>query len=249
MATLYIIATPVGNLADISERALSVLRGLSVLACEDTRRTGILLKHHGISRPGTVFSHHEHNETPAARRIVAFLEQGLDVGVCSNAGYPLISDPGYEAVGLALEAGHEIAVIPGASAIPLALIASGLPASSYVFKGFPPRRSGQRQRFLAEEVSHAHTLVIYESPYRVGRLLNEALEVLGDRRAAVCLELTKRFERVHRGWLQDLAAMLADRKIKGEAVVVIAGNHPKFVRRRLEDGGGAPESACGTRPA
>lgn len=237
MATLYIIATPIGNLDDVSRRALDALRQVPVLACEDTRRTGILLKHYDIPRPDTVFSHHEHNETGAATRILDCLDRGLDVGVCSNAGYPVISDPGYEAVGLALEAGHDVSVIPGPSAIPLALICSGLPASSYLFKGFPPRKSGQRLRFLEEESSHRHTLVIFESPYRVGRLLGEALEVLGDRRAAVCIELTKRFERVHRGWLSDLTPRFSEKKVKGEVVVVIAGNHPKF--SRVTPGSGA----------
>jgi 16S rRNA (cytidine1402-2'-O)-methyltransferase len=177
-----------------------------------------------------VFSHHEHNEDHAAAQILSHLEAGRDVAVCSNAGYPGLSDPGYTAVGLAVAAGHRIEVIPGASAIPAALLVSGLPTSSYTFKGFPPRRSGRRRVFLEQERDLPHTLVVYESPFRVAQLLAEALAVLGDRRAAVCLELTKQFERVHRGWLSELTQEFAGVRVRGEAVVVIAGNHPKFGR-------------------
>ena len=228
MSILYIVATPVGNLEDVSLRALRILGSVPVLACEDTRHTGLLLQHHGVPRPAVVFSYHEHNEDRAAERIVRCLDQGQDVAVCSNAGYPGISDPGYTAVRQAVAGGHEVQVIPGASAVPLALLVSGLPCSSYTFKGFPPRKSGRRRAFLEQEATLPHTLVIYESPFRLGRLLAEARSVLGDRRAAVCLELTKQFERVHRGWLSDLAEQFAGTRVKGEAVVVIAGNHPKL---------------------
>ena len=230
MSTLYLVATPIGNLEDISLRALRVLGEVPVLACEDTRRTGVLLQRHSIPRPGICFSHHEHNEARAAAQILAHLDAGRNVAVCSNAGYPSLSDPGYTAVSLALAAGHRIEAIPGASAIPLALLVSGLPTSSYTFKGFLPRKSGRRCAALAQERELPHTLVLYESPFRLGRLLAEALEVLGDRRAAVCLELTKQFERVHRGWLTALAPEFAEVRVKGEAVVVIAGSHPKFSR-------------------
>ncbi len=235
MATLYIVATPIGNLEDVSLRALRVLREVGVLACEDTRHTAILLQRHGLPRPAIVFSHHEHNERRAAEQILGHLDAGRDVAVCSNAGYPGISDPGYDAIALASAAGHRIEVIPGASAVPVALLASGLPTSSYTFKGFPPRKPGRRRAFLEQERELPHTLVIYESPYRLGRLLAEALEVLGDRRAAVCLELTKQFERVHRGWLSELAPQFAEGKVKGEVVVVVAGSHPKFSRDDEDD--------------
>ncbi|NMA45475.1 MAG: rRNA (cytidine-2'-O-)-methyltransferase, partial [Lentisphaerae bacterium] len=149
--------------------------------------------------------------------------------------YPVISDPGYPAVVAAIAAGHEVIAIPGASAVPLALISSGLPCSSYTFKGFPPRKAGRRRSFLAMDSDLPHTLVFYESPFRIGKLLADALEVYGDRQAAVCLELTKQFERVHRGTLATLAADFADRKVKGEAVVVIAGNKPKFIAGHEDD--------------
>jgi 16S rRNA (cytidine1402-2'-O)-methyltransferase len=236
MSTLYLVATPVGNLEDITLRALRVLGSVPVLACEDTRHTGILLQRHGLPRPGIVFSHHEHNEDRAAAQILSHLEAGRDVAVCSNAGYPGISDPGYSAVGLAVGAGHRIEVIPGASAVPLALLLSGLPTSSYTFKGFPPRRGGRRQAFLEQERDLPHTLVVYESPFRVSQLLGAALAALGDRRAAVCLELTKQFERVQRGWLSELAREFDGVRVRGEVVVVIAGNHPKFCRQASEEG-------------
>lgn len=240
MSTLYVVATPIGNLEDISLRALRVLGEVPVLACEDTRRTGVLLQRHSIRRPGICFSHHEHNESRAAAQILAHLDAGRDVAVCSNAGYPGLSDPGYNAVTLALGAGHRIEAIPGASAIPLALLVSGLPTSSYTFKGFLPRKSGRRCAALAQERDLPHTLVLYESPFRIGRLLAEALAVLGDRRAAVCLELTKQFERVHRGWLTALAEEFAGVRVKGEAVVVIAGCHPKFSRAGTAERGPGP---------
>ena len=229
MGCLFIIATPIGNLQDMTPRAMTTLRELDVLACEDTRHTGQLLTLLDIPRPPVVVSNHEHNERHMAAKIVSWLDEGKKVGICSDAGYPVISDPGYPAVVAAIAAGHDVVAIPGASAVPLALISSGLPSSSYTFKGFPPRKPGRRRSFLAMDSELPHTLVFYESPFRIGKLLADALEVYGDRQAAVCMELTKQFERVHRGSLATLAADFADRKIKGEAVVVIAGNKAKFL--------------------
>jgi 16S rRNA (cytidine1402-2'-O)-methyltransferase len=224
MGILYIIATPIGNLADLTERARETLAELDILACEDTRHTGKLFELAGIPRKAQLVANHEHNERQLAGRIVTWLDEGRRVGICSDAGYPLVSDPGYSAVAAAIAAGHEICVIPGASAVPMALISSGLPPSSYIFKGFPPRKPGQRRRFLEQDMESPHTLIFYESPFRIGRLLEDALQVYGDRRAAVCLELSKQFERVRRGGLAALCAEFKTRKIKGEAVVVIEGN-------------------------
>ncbi len=223
MGRLRLIATPIGNLADITDRARTVLAQLDILCCEDTRHTGNLVNLLGIPRPKLYVANHEHNERAMAARIVAWLDEGKQVGLCSDAGYPLVSDPGYPAVAAAIAAGHEIEVIPGASAIPVALLASGLPPSSYTFKGFPPRKPGKRRAFLEEDKDARHTLVFYESPFRLGKLLDEALAVYGDRQAAVCLELTKQFERVRRGSLAALAEEFRDAPPKGEAVVVIAG--------------------------
>jgi 16S rRNA (cytidine1402-2'-O)-methyltransferase len=231
-ATLYVIGTPIGNLEDVSYRAVRVLGELSALACEDTRRTRQLLDRYEIPRPATMFSLHEHNEDRAARRVLELLEGGTSVGVCSDAGMPLVSDPGFTTVRMAAEAGHRVEAVPGPTAVTSALAVSGLPVASFTFKGFPPRKPGPRRRFLEVDAEAAHTLVIYESPHRLAALLADALEVLGDRRACVCLELTKLFERVERGFLSDLCASFGEAAPKGEVTVVIAGNHPKFQRER-----------------
>ena len=222
MATLILIATPIGNLGDASERLKQTLPTLDILCCEDTRHTGSLVTLLGIERPKLYVANHEHNERGMAARIVEWLNEGKRVGLCSDAGYPLVSDPGYPAVVAALEAGHELEVLPGPSAVTVALLLSGLPPSSYTFKGFAPRKPGHRRAFLEEDAQSRHTLIFYESPFRIGKLLQEALEVYGDRRAAVCLELTKQFQRVKRGTLSELAPQF-DEKAKGEAVVVIEG--------------------------
>ncbi len=235
MAKLTIIATPIGNLGDISQRAKDTISALDILCCEDTRHTGNLVSLLGIQRPALYVANHEHNERNMAAKIVAWLEEGKKVGICSDAGYPLVSDPGYPAVVAAIAAGHEIEVIPGASAIPVALISSGLPPSSYIFKGFAPRKPGHRRSFLLEDADSRHTLVFYESPFRVGKFLAELYEVLGDRQAAVCLELTKQFERTLRGPLSQLAAQFAENPPKGEAVIVVQGKVDKKERKDDED--------------
>ena len=228
MASLYLVPTPIGNLEDMTYRAVRILTETSALACEDTRRTRVLLEHYGIPKPKTLFSYHEHNEHAAGKRILGLLDAGAAVAVCTNAGYPGVSDPGFRIAAMALDAGHEVISLPGSSAVHVALMQSGLPSSSYVFKGFPPRKTGARRRFLAMEADLPHTVVLYESPYRIGALLADALEELGNRKAAVCIELTKMFEDVRRGFLADLAEAFSKTKVKGEITVVIAGNHPKF---------------------
>lgn len=226
---LFVVATPIGNLEDLTFRAKRVLGEVDALACEDTRHTRILLDRYEIPRPKLLFSCQEHNEDRAAQRILGLLESGQNVGLCSNAGYPGISDPGYLVISRAALSGFAIEVVPGASAVPMALLSSGLPASSFTFKGFPPRKPGRRRAFLEAERDLPHTLVLYESPNRLSALLQAALEVLGNRQAAVCIELTKMFENVRRGSLSALAREFEDVKVKGEVAVVIAGNNPKFI--------------------
>lgn len=230
MGTLYVVATPIGNLEDTSFRVVRVLGEVDALACEDTRMTRRLLDRYEISPPRTLFSYHEHNEEQAGRRILGLLAEGLSVGLCSDGGCPGISDPGYRIIRDARDAGHQVDILPGPTAVTTALLASGLSTSSFTFKGFPPRKSGARQRWLASDAEAPHTLVIYESPFRVGKLLLDAHTVLGNRLAAVCIELTKKFERVDRGYLVDLAAEYTDKTIKGEVCIVISGSNPKFVQ-------------------
>ncbi len=228
MATLYFIATPIGNLEDISHRALRVLGVVDAVACEDTRVTWRIFERYGIKPPETRFSCHEHNEEQAAKRVMGLLDAGQSVALCTDGGHPGISDPGYRLAALCHERGHRLEVIPGPSAATTALVASGLSTSSFTFKGFPPRKSGQRRRFFAMDRDLPHTLIVYESPFRVGQCLADAHAALGNRLAAVCLELTKKFEAVHRGWLADLAGQFKGKEAKGEVTIVISGNNPKF---------------------
>lgn len=231
MATLFVVATPIGNMEDISLRALRVLGEADVLACEDTRFTRKIFERHNIASPRTIFSYHEHNEESAGRRILGFLESGQNVAICSDGGCPAISDPGYRVIAACREQGHQVEVIPGPSAVSTALLASGLSTASFTFKGFGPRKSGPRKRWLEQERDLPHTIIVFESPFRIGALLADAHEVLGNRLAAVCIELTKKFEDVRRGYLEELAQFYKSRSApKGEITIVIAGNNSKFIK-------------------
>ena len=227
---LTIVATPIGNLDDMSARGVGALREADIIACEDTRRTRILLQHFDIPRPARVVSYREQTEERESVRLLDELEAGRTVALCSDGGFPGISDPGYRLIRGAIDRDLPFEVIPGASAIPVALLMSGLPTSSFTFKGYPPKKPGQLRRFFEHERDLPHSLVIYESPHRTGKTLAAAAAVLGPRGAAVCMELTKKFERVERGDLDELAAAFADRTIKGEVTIVIAGNNRKFIR-------------------
>ena len=226
---LHVVATPIGNLGDISSRALDAFRGASLIACEDTRRTWQLLSNFGIQRPEMV-SYRQGNEERLTERIVAAVRDGREVVLCSDGGYPGISDPGYRLIRTCAKENVPYDVIPGASAVNVALLASGLSTSSFTFRGFPPRGPGALRNWFAEDADKEHTLICYESPYRVGATLAAAFEVLGDREAAVCIELTKLHERVSRGYLGDLAKEFDGASVKGEVAIVIAGSNPK-VRR------------------
>ena len=222
---LYLVATPIGNLGDITLRALEILREVDYVASEDTRKTGRLLKHFAIKKPQISF--HEHNEQQAGAKIVGLLESGHSVAVVSNAGTPGIADPGYSLVQLAIARELPYTMIPGPSALIMAVVLSGLPTHSFTFRGFPPRKQGKRRRFLAVDEAAPHTLVYYESPYRIEAFLADALAILGDRQAAVANELTKLYEGLQRGRLSELLAAFDDQEARGEYVVVIAGAETK----------------------
>jgi 16S rRNA (cytidine1402-2'-O)-methyltransferase len=192
-ATLYLVATPIGNLGDMTLRGIETLRSVDFIASEDTRKTGRLLQHFEIDRPQIAF--HEHNERQAVQRIIGLLQSGRSVALVTDAGTPGISDPGFTVVRAVLEvnaAGSDIGVtmIPGPTGAIMALVLSGLAVHSFTFRGFPPRKSGQRQRFLAVDQNSPHTLVFYESPYRLAAFLQDALAVYGDRPAALANDLT-----------------------------------------------------------
>ena len=227
---LRLVATPIGNLDDLPPRALRALQEADVIACEDTRRTRQLLAHFEVPSPDRFLSYREQTEVRAGEQVIALLEEGRNVVLCTDGGYPGISDPGFRLTEALAERGMDFEVIPGASAVPMALLLSGLPTSSYVFKGFPPRKPGPRARFFGDDGDRPHTMIVFESPFRVTKCLQSAREALGDRKAAVCCELTKKFERVSRGYLSELIAEFDGKKVKGEVTIVVAGNHPKFTR-------------------
>ena len=218
---LYLVATPIGNLGDITLRALETLRSADVVASEDTRRTGLLLKHYGISRPQISF--HEHNEYRSATRIMALLSEGQNVALVTDAGTPGISDPGFTLVREAIAANHEVTVIPGPTALIMAVVLAGVPLHSFTFRGFPPHKSGPRRRFLALDQDSPHSLIFYESPHRIPAFLEDALDLYGDRQAALLRELTKLHESVQRGPLSGLLESVRSVPPKGEYVVVISG--------------------------
>lgn len=218
---LYLVATPIGNLQDITLRALETLRTVDIVASEDTRKTGRLLQHFEIKTRQMSF--HEHNEEKAGDKIIQLLQDGQSVAVVSDAGTPGISDPGYSIVRKVIDAGLTVTMLPGATAVAMAVVLSGLPAHAFTFRGFAPRKSGKRQRFIAIDADSPHTLLFYESPYRLRPFLEDALTVLGDREAAVCNELTKLYESVQRGTLSELISHFEQNEPRGEYVVVIAG--------------------------
>ncbi len=220
-AGLYIVATPIGNLADITLRALAVLEQADVIACEDTRVTGKLLKAHGIATPMTPY--HEHNAGRARPALLRRLRRGATVALLSDAGTPLISDPGYKLARACLEAGLNVTAVPGASAPLAALVLSGLPTDRFFFAGFLPAKAAARRKALSELAGVKATLVFFESPRRLGAALADMADILGSRGAAVARELTKLFEEVRRATLGELAAHYRDAgPPRGEVVVVVA---------------------------
>lgn len=221
-AAIYLVATPIGNLEDITLRALRTLREADVIACEDTRHTRKLLNRYEIQKP--LISCHEHNEHERALEIVARVQCGAAVAIVTDAGLPGISDPGYRVVKAAISAGVRVIPIPGPSAVDTAIVASGLPTDSFLYAGFLPSKSSQRIKTLESLAAEKPTLVFYEAPHRVLRTLADAQSVLGDRSAVIARELTKTHEEFLRGTLSDVHASLAAREsVKGEIVLLIAG--------------------------
>ena len=218
---LYLVATPIGNLGDMSYRAVETLRMVDLIASEDTRKTSILLKHYGISKPQIAF--HTMNEAKMTPKLVERLLAGENIALVTNAGTPGISDPGYSLTHAAVLADIPVTSIPGASAVITALTLADLPLHSFTFKGFPPHKEGPRKRFLEQEKHSAHTLVFYESPYRLIAFLKNALEIYGDRRAVLANDLTKKFETIWRGSLSEILSGVEARPIKGEFCICIEG--------------------------
>jgi len=220
--TLYIVATPIGNLEDITQRALRILRDVDMIACEDTRHTRKLLNHFGID--AKTISYHEHNETERTAELCETLSAGKDVALVSDAGTPLVSDPGFRLVNAAIEKGIAVVPIPGAAAFVATLSASGLASDQFLFGGFLPPRSAPRKVKLEELSGLNATLIFYEAPHRIAATLRDARAVLGNRRAVVGRELTKLHEEFARGTLGQLSETFADpTKARGEIVLMIAG--------------------------
>jgi len=222
LGTLYLVATPIGNLADITHRALQILKDVKVIACEDTRHTGKLLHHFGIDTKS--ISYHEHNEKERADELIGLLKKGSDVAVVSDAGTPAISDPGFRLVRAAIENDINVVPIPGPSALIAALVAAGLPTDEFYFAGFLPARTLARQQRLRELTAIPGTLIFYEAPHRLAAALKDAHAVLGEREAVVARELTKLHEEVRRGRLSDLAQHYANEDPRGEIVLLIDRN-------------------------
>lgn len=252
MGTLYVVATPIGNLEDISLRALRVLREVRVIAAEDTRTARKLLTRYDIATPTT--SYFEHNKALKTPQVLAELAQG-DVALISEAGMPGLSDPGYELIRGAVQAGYPVVPIPGASAITTALAASGLPADRFLFLGFLPRRPKERRALLASVAAMPWTLVLFEAPHRILDSLADVQEVLGDRPLAAARELTKLHEEIERGTVSEVRARLVAGDTRGEFTLVLAGASPQApeawphdrvveaLRQALQQGTPAKEAA------
>lgn len=218
---LYIISTPIGNLGDMTLRGLETLKQVDYVVSEDTRKTGMLLKHFEIKKPQISF--HAFNEEKTLQHLLDLLNEGKDIGLVSDAGTPAISDPGFSLVRAAIEQEIPVTAVPGPTALIMALVLSGLALHSFTFRGFPPRKSAARRRFMEVDKDSPHTLVFYESPYRLLDFLEDAMAVYGDRKAALANDLTKKFETILRGTLSELKQQLSEEKLLGEYTVVIAG--------------------------
>lgn len=215
---VYVVSTPIGNLNDITFRAVAILKSVPLIAAEDTRKTKILLNHSGISTP--LISYYEHNHFSRIDRIIAHLQDGKDIAVVTDAGTPGVSDPAYKLIREAITIGAKIESIPGASAVLAALISSGLPTDRFIFEGFLPPKKGRKKRLLALENESA-TIIFFENPKRIKRTLTDILEYIGNRPAVVCRELTKIYEEIIRGTVDELLAYFSKHQVRGECVILI----------------------------
>jgi len=220
IGTLYIISTPIGNLKDVTHRSLELLSDVDLIAAEDTRRTGILLKHYEIKTPLSSFN--SYNQVKKSDRLIARLKAGHDLALVSDAGTPGVSDPLYYLVKAALDENVPVVSLPGPSAVLVALTVSGLPVNRFVFEGFLPRKKG-RKKLIEELAQEKRTIVLFESPHRIVKTLNELYQVMGERKAVLARELTKIHEEVVRGTLGELAIKAEEQKLKGEITLVISG--------------------------
>ena len=218
--TLYIVSTPIGNLKDTTHRSLELLSDVDLIAAEDTRRTGVLLKHYEIKTPLTSFN--SYNQAKKSDRLIARLKEGHNLALVSDAGTPGVSDPLYHLVRAALAEYVSVVSLPGPSAVLAALTISGLPVNRFVFEGFLPRKKG-RKKLIEDLVQEKRTIVLFESPHRIAKTLNELYQAMGDRKAVLARELTKIHEEVIRGTLEDLAVVAEEQKLKGEITLVISG--------------------------
>ena len=219
--SLYVVATPIGNLKDITIRALDVLKEVDIIACEDTRHTKKLLTHYDI--PTKLVSYHEHNEVKRTQEVLGMLKDGFNVAIVSDAGTPVVSDPGYVLISEALKEGYRIVPIPGATAFLPALILSGISNDKFTFCGFLERKASKRREQLAELKMREDTLIFYEAPHRIVSMLEDVKTVLGDRRCAAVKEITKLHEKAISGTVSEVVEVLGAEEIKGEFVVVVEG--------------------------
>ena len=219
MGKLFVVSTPIGNLGDITLRALEILRTVDIIACEDTRHTKKLLSHYSIKRPMT--SYFEHNKFVSGRRLIENLKEGKDIALVSDSGTPGISDPGYYVINLAIANGIEVVPIPGASALLCGLAASGAPTDRFTFEGYLPPKTKAREDRINELKDERRTVIFYEAPHRLLNCLKDMKEVLGDRRIVIARELTKRFEEIKRARLSWLIQYFTEHKPRGEFVIIL----------------------------
>ncbi|MBI4358504.1 MAG: 16S rRNA (cytidine(1402)-2'-O)-methyltransferase [Candidatus Omnitrophica bacterium] len=224
-SALYLVATPIGNLNDVAPRAVDTLRQVDFVICEDSRRSGMLLKHLGIKKPFRVV--HEHTAKGKEKLLIREIKSGRSAALITDAGTPLISDPGFELVREAIQEGIHVESIPGPTAFVNALIVSGLPTHSFTFIGYLPQKDKKRRDALQSLAEESRTLIFYESPYRVLKTLKDMLDIFGDRKASVSREMTKKFEETVRGSISEILAQVKGKKVLGEYTIVVAGNRMK----------------------